>query len=82
MGTQISLKLSDKMFTSAQSYADVHGFDTMQDFIRELMREKLFEEEDEPLSGLSTYLTSEAALAKNWLAKEEEEAWAHLQKET
>ena len=47
MGTQISLKLSDKIYSSAKVYAETHGFNTLQDFIRELIREKLFEREDE-----------------------------------
>jgi len=78
MSTQISLKLSDKMFASAKTYADMYGFDTLQDFVRELIREKLFE--DETISGLQTYLASEMSLAKDWLTKEEDQAWVHLQK--
>ena len=80
MSTQISLKLSDKMLTSAKSYAQLYGFDTLQDFIREILREKLFDEES--IGGFQTYLASEESLAKNWLTKEEDKAWAHLQKET
>ncbi len=79
MGTQISIKLSEKMFDSAKGYADMYGYDSLQDFIRETIREKLFE--NEKLSGKKTYLASEKALARNWMSKEEDEAWAHLQKE-
>ena len=81
MGTQISLKLSDKMLSTAKEYAELHGYENLQDFIREMLREKLFEQEQN-LSGINTYLASEKALAKNWLNKEEDKAWAHLQKET
>jgi len=81
MGTQINLKLSDRMFTSAREYADVHGFDTMQDLIRELLRQRLFEDK-EVTGGIHTALASEKSLARHWLTKEEDEAWAHLQKET
>ncbi|MDD9953486.1 MAG: hypothetical protein OXR66_04055 [Candidatus Woesearchaeota archaeon] len=80
MSTQISLKLSDKMFSTALDYADERGYDTLQDFIRELIRERLFE--GEQTTGKATYLASEASLARNWLSKEEDTAWAHLQKET
>ncbi len=69
MGTQISIKLSEKMFDNAKDYANTHGYDNIQDFIREILREKLFEEES--LSGKLTYLASEKSLAKNWLLKEE-----------
>ena len=79
MGTQISLKLSDKIFSVAEQYAELHGYENLQDLIREMLREKLFEEVK--LSGLSTYLASEKSLARNWLTKEEDAAWAHLQKE-
>ena len=78
MGMQISLKLSDKMLSEAKKYARLHGYDQLQDFIREILREKLFDREN--ISGLNTYKASEASLAKNWLRKEEDEAWAHLQK--
>lgn len=80
MSTQISLKLSDKMLAEAKKYARLHGYDQLQDLIRETLREKLFEREN--VSGLYTYKASEASLAKNWLRKEEDEAWAHLQKGT
>lgn len=79
MGTQISIKLSEKMFDSAKSYAEMYGYDSLQDFIRQTIREKLFE--NEGLNGKQTYLASENSLARNWLLKEEDEAWAHLQKE-
>ncbi|HLD75684.1 MAG TPA: ribbon-helix-helix domain-containing protein [Candidatus Norongarragalinales archaeon] len=78
---QISLKLSDQLLTTAQSYAEKHGYGNLQDFIRELIREKLFENE-EVLSGFQTYAASEKALGKAWLSKEEDDAWAHLQEKT
>ncbi|MFO8077964.1 MAG: hypothetical protein R6U21_04930 [Thermoplasmatota archaeon] len=81
MGTQISLKLSERMFSSAKKYSKRHGFDSLQDFIRELLRERLFEREAEVFGGFSTYKASEEALARTWLSKEEDKAWEHLQKE-
>lgn len=80
MSTQISLKLSDKMIATAKKYAQRQGYDNLQDFIREMLREKLFGQEN--ISGLNTYKASEASLAKNWLRKEEDAAWKHLQGET
>ena len=80
MSTQISLKLSDKMLAAARKYARSYGYENLQDFIREMLRERLFDREN--ISGLNTYKASEASLARNWLRKEEDEAWAHLQKET
>jgi hypothetical protein len=80
MGTQISVKLPDHMFSSARVYAKAHGFNNLQDFVRELIRERIFEREQEFFGGLSAYAASEKSLARNWLAPEEDEAWAHLQK--
>lgn len=82
MSTQISLKLSDKMYKAAQRYKELKGYDNLQDFIREVMRKKLFEEENENMGGLFTSMASEKALAKNWLTEEEDKAWKHLEKET
>ena len=81
MGTQISLKLSDRIYTSAKVYAETHGFNTLQNFIRELIRERLFERETEVFGGFSTYTASEESLARCWLSPEEDKAWAHLQEE-
>ena len=81
MGTQISLKLSDRTYASAKAYAEAHGFESLQNFIRELIREKLFERETEVFGGFSTYIASEESLARYWLSPEEDEAWAHLQRE-
>ena len=79
MNTQISLKLSKQMLTKAKQHTKTHGYDSVQDLVRELLRRKLYEE---PVSGANTAKASEVSLAKEWLTKEEEDAWAHLQKET
>lgn len=77
---QINLKISDKLFFTAKKHATSYGFENIQEFIRELLREKLFEKE--VYNGFHTYTASEQTLARNWLKKEEDEAWQHLQKET
>lgn len=79
MSTQISIKLSDKMFKTAKDHVNLYGYDSLQDFIRETIREKLFE--DEKLSSKNTLFNSEKSLAKNWLSEKEDKAWEHLQKE-
>ena len=45
MNTQINIRLPDKMLNSAKSYAEIHGFGTVQEFIKETLREKLFEKD-------------------------------------
>jgi len=79
MGTQISIKLSDNLLLKAKNHAKKFGYNTIQDLIRETLREKLFG--DEKMTGKLTYLASEKSLSKNWLDDEEEKAWKHLEKE-
>ena len=43
MNTQINVRLPEKVLTSAQTYAEEHGFNSIQEFIKEAIREKLFE---------------------------------------
>jgi len=69
------------MFSSAKAHAHTYGFDTLQDLIRELIRERLFERGSEFFGGFSTYKASEESLARYWLSPEEDKAWAHLQRE-
>ena len=43
MNTQINVRLPEKVLMSAQTYAEEHGFNSIQEFIKEAIREKLFE---------------------------------------
>ncbi len=44
MNEQINLRVPKKIIGSARSYAKEHGFGTIQEFIKETIREKLFDE--------------------------------------
>jgi hypothetical protein len=44
MSTQINLRVPQKLLSSVKSYSDEHGFGSIQDFIKETIREKLFDE--------------------------------------
>lgn len=44
MNTQINLRMSEKLLNSARSYSDEHGFSSIQEFITETVRQKLFDE--------------------------------------
>ena len=44
MNTQINLRMPQKLLTSVRSYSDEHGYSSVQDFIKETVREKLFDE--------------------------------------
>ena len=43
MNTQINLRLSEKMLSLAKEYSRKNGFGSIQEFIKETLREKLFE---------------------------------------
>lgn len=43
MNTQINLRMPDKLLVEAKQYAETNGFGTVQEFIKEVVREKIFE---------------------------------------
>lgn len=44
MNEQINLRLPESLLVTAKRYADKHGFATIQEFIKETLREKLFQD--------------------------------------
>ena len=44
MNAQINLRMPQKLLDSVKSYSDEHGYGSIQDFIKETIREKLFDE--------------------------------------
>ena len=44
MNAQINLRLPEKMLITAQTYSKENGYGTIQEFIKETLREKLFDE--------------------------------------
>jgi Arc/MetJ-type ribon-helix-helix transcriptional regulator len=44
MTTQINIRLSDKMLALMRKHSESRGFESIQDFIRDTIREKLFGE--------------------------------------
>ena len=46
MNTQINLRLSEEFINSARKQAKAQGFATIQEFIKEVLREKLFYENE------------------------------------
>lgn len=43
---QINLKISEKLYTEAEKYAEKYGFRNIQEFAADSMREKVFEESE------------------------------------
>lgn len=46
MNTQINLRISDKLLKNAQIYAKTHGFENIQELIKQMLRERLFAYQD------------------------------------
>jgi len=46
MNTQINIRMPQKMLILVKSYSDRKGYSSVQDFIKETIREKLFDEPD------------------------------------
>lgn len=78
MNTQINLRLPEKMLVSAQTYAEKYGFGTIQEFIKELMRERLFEEPKISKEELALVKKLVAASEKKNLYGSEEELFKKL----
>jgi len=74
---QINLKLPIDFVKIAENYAKNFGFRNIQELAAASMREKIFAGK-EVSEGLLTAIASEKVLAKDWLTKEEDEAWKDL----
>lgn len=80
MGTQINLRLSEQMLSSVRAYSKTNGFDNVQEFIKETLREKLFE--GKTISGRELALVKKliAASDKNNLYGSEKELFRKLRR--
>lgn len=74
MNKQINLRLPQTILVQSEKYAKKHGFNTVQEFIKETVREKLFEisKEEEKLikklievSGGKTCMEQKRSYLKN-----------------
>jgi len=78
MNTQINLRLPEKLLISAKEYVKNNGFTSIQEFIKETIREKLFPERE--------FSKKEIKLIENFIDKvrenddfgTEEELWEAL----
>jgi metal-responsive CopG/Arc/MetJ family transcriptional regulator len=43
MNKQINIRMPQKLLSSVRNYSDKHGYGSIQEFIKEMLREKLFE---------------------------------------
>ena len=80
MNTQINVRLPDKLLTEATLYAKEHGFGTVQEFIKETVREKLFEEAEITKEELALVQKLIEVTEKRGLWGTEEELFQKLQR--
>jgi hypothetical protein len=45
MATQVNVRMSEDLLGKAKQYAEVNGYENVQDFIRETLREKMHPDE-------------------------------------
>ncbi len=80
MNTQINLRLPERILCTAQTYAEEHGFGTVQEFIKETIREKLFEEPEISKEELALVKRLAEISEKNKLYGTEEELFKELKR--
>jgi len=80
MNEQINLRLPEKMLASARSYADKNGFGNVQELLKELLRERLFEEPGITKKELSLVKQLKAVAEKNNLYGTEAQLFRKLQR--
>ena len=81
MNNQINVRLPEKILASASSYAEEHGFSTVQEFIKETIREKLFDEPEIGKEELNLVKKLVEVSEKNNLYGTEEELFKKLKRE-
>ncbi|MFC1691739.1 hypothetical protein ACFL0W_06180 [Nanoarchaeota archaeon] len=81
MNTQINLRLPEKILASARIYAEEHGFSNLQDFIKETMREKLFDQPEISKEELALVSKLAEASEEKKLFGTEEELFKKLRRE-
>ena len=72
MNTQINLRLPENMLVKAKARAQKQGFGTVQEFIKEALREKLFEEHISKEELALVKKLAEVSIKKGLLGTEDE----------
>lgn len=80
MNIQINLRMPEKLLKSARTYSEEHGFSNVQEFIKETLRERLFEEP--PITKEELFLVNKLteAAEKEKLYGTEEELFKKLRR--
>jgi Arc/MetJ-type ribon-helix-helix transcriptional regulator len=78
MNSQVNVRFPDNLLDSAKEYAASSGYGTVQDFIRETVREKVFEDKEMTSQEKQLIKTLIKATKENNLYGTEEELFAKL----
>ncbi len=81
MNAQINLRLPEKLLVSVRAYAENRGFSTIQDFIKEMLRERIFEEPELSKNELKLVKKLIEANEKKNLYGNEEELFKKLRRQ-
>ena len=71
MNTQINVRFPEKLLASAKDYADRHGFSSLQEFIKEAVRERVDDELTEEEVSLARRLLKAKDDRRFWGTEEE-----------
>jgi len=80
MNTQINLRMPQKLLSSVKSYSDEHGYGSVQDIIKETVREKLFDEPEISKEELALVKKLAEVSEKKKLYGTEKELFAKLRR--
>jgi hypothetical protein len=80
MNTQINLRMPQKLLGLVRNYSDEHGYGSVQDFIKETIREKLFDEPEISKEELALVKKLVEVSEKKKLYGKEEELFEKLRR--
>ena len=80
MTIQINIRLSDEMLALAKQYSEKNGFSSIQELIKETLREKLFEKPEITREELSLVKKLAVVCEKNNLYGTEEDLLKKLKR--
>ena len=76
--TNITLSIEDSVYKKMKDYSEIKWSEFVRKMIQQRVEALESLEKSKNREGILTMIASEKVLAKNWLSKEDEEAWKDL----
>jgi len=76
--TNITLSIEDSVYNKMKNFSEVKWSEFVRKCIQQRVNELAKLSEIQNNEGFLTMIASEEVLSKNWLSKEDEEAWKDL----